>query len=752
MKHTGDFPSHLIDPKEKNDKWCKDYMRAAYSKRSRCYTYQRRKDWVENYKYADGNQPNDKYVNWLSKYEDEYKRKIGYMNLDLSILSPIPKFMDAVIGYLSNIDYRTRATAINPEAVDKREEYRHRMQAMMQLAEFEAEIEQMAGMSLGGDQEMLPETEEELNIMMHTSYQTNEERFAELATKAVKDQSDWDEIKLKLYRDWFVTGVNTLEVTTNPVNGAIQINHWSPPNVIHEEFEGFVYDGEYIGVIETKTLGEVSKECDKPMTEKQLMEVAKAHMRYTNSVSDLTSENSYINPDNNYEYYESQKLQVLKMYWYSWDYKKKERKQLPNGETYVFDKPFKTRLGTKTTKTGAMSETYEVSKKTVYQGYWVLGTDFVYNCGKHYDISRDRDNPKECHLPGKLIRFANKSHIERLMPLEDAIHQNWLRLQNAVAKAKPKGAVIDLSAIENLTIDGKPVPARQAIEMYNHTGDLIVRRSTGNDLLNPTYGETVKEMEGGLGSQANDFISLHNFYIMEMREVSGINEIFSAAPQIAERKALGVAKMEMAATENSLSLIVKRFFQLNKKVTIDILSKLQIRERNDTLKWLRKKIGPKLVDAITEAHQFGHMEFNLEFIKKPGHQEKQYVRELIMTALNKTNNQLPGGIEFDDALYLLDLVERDQLELAQIVMSQRIRKKRERDQQYQERSMQVQSQEIQKQQAAAAQMKMQEEKIETDEKIRFDEAATQHNIRENAAKQQGESILESQKARYQIQE
>ena len=79
--------------------------------------HQKRRRLTEQRAYAEGLQSTTKYKDLMNKSGDD-----SYLNLDWSIVPIVPKFVDIIVGSMTNQDYKVSCTAIDPISTQKRKD------------------------------------------------------------------------------------------------------------------------------------------------------------------------------------------------------------------------------------------------------------------------------------------------------------------------------------------------------------------------------------------------------------------------------------------------------------------------------------------------------------------------------------------------------------------------------------------------------------------------------------------------------
>lgn len=685
FKDTDDilyFPSHLMDPKDKDENWHLSYCKAAYQQfksNREFFTYNRRKDWIENRKYAEGNQDTNKYKQWMTQVQDDDGNKVGFMDLDWSILSIIPKYRDVVLSYLEKTELEIDVTNLNPVASDERETFKHRLWSIKQLQNHFRKMEGLAETELGSPSvPFLPETQEELELFMNNSFKLNDEIAMELGLEGISYKNNWFEMSKQVREDLFDNGIGACKCYVDARTGEIKYDYVDPVNLVIQSSRNKQFKGvERIGHVVTKTIAQLKLETGDQFNEEQWMEIANLWGgRNGNPTRTFGIDADYVNTDD-YDYeYDSYTVNVLELFWYSINSLKLERQE-KHGDEFIYMKDY-------SDKVKKDSKEQRVDVQVVHQCHWILHTDYVYNWGILNDMSRYADNLKECMLPIHVYRLSNKSHLERMIPLADAIQLTWLKIQNAKAKAAPHGFKVELGALENISIDGMgDLTPLQVLEIYNQTGKMIYKSNStfedDGEGTSATDHKVIEELQGGMGSTFQELIADLNNSIQMLQEVSGVNDIIAASTPN-PKQPVGTSKMAVQATHNTLYPLVSGFMSLKEDISKDALEKLKLQTRyNDEVKYNYKALGSSLLKTIKISSDYSNNFYGLKVQRRASEEQRQHILNAAMQALNQRSKTGSGGIEYGDYLTITRLAESGNLKLCEALLNYRIQKRRKLD-------------------------------------------------------------------------
>ena len=127
-----------------------------------------------------------------------------------------------------------------------------------------------------------------------------------------------------------------------------------------------------------------------------------------------------------------------------------------------------------------------MSYATVYGGSYIVGTEMIYNYGLKKNIPRNvhditRARMSYSPIAVNMRRLRPKSMVASVIGFADQLQITHLKIQQAIAKAKPDGLIIDVEGLENVQLGkgGDCSPLRFRIFMsrlvFSITGLKILR-------------------------------------------------------------------------------------------------------------------------------------------------------------------------------------------------------------------------------------------------------------------------------------
>jgi hypothetical protein len=157
-------------------------------------------------KFAGGYQDPDQYRDLIAVSGD-----MSYMNLDWSIVPIIPKFVDLVVNSITNYEYSIKARAIDPVAQDQKKKKEMELKTKLVSKNFLLNLQEMSGVPMIGENEFLPESEDEIELYMELGYKQAAEIAIEQGLALAMDINDWNELAKRVVRDLVVLGTGAVK-------------------------------------------------------------------------------------------------------------------------------------------------------------------------------------------------------------------------------------------------------------------------------------------------------------------------------------------------------------------------------------------------------------------------------------------------------------------------------------------------------------------------------------------------------------
>ena len=708
------FPSDWIDPKLKHEKkYNIEYAKAAY------YLWQsdaclipstRRTDYITNRKYAEGNQDNTKYKrSWThTEIDGNTKKQYSYADLNYSVVSVIPKYRDIVLGYLEKLDYEPVLSAIDPLSDSQRRGKRYELWAKKKLNDMMMEAQIMAQM--GEEDQQLPQTQEELDMYMNNFKLATEIAMAGILNLDF-DVNKWPEVAKKVREDLFDNAIaGTREYTTK--GGRHVIRYVDPVNLfVRKTRSNECFGSNAIGEVIEMTISALYADAGDAFSLEEYKKIASQYGFSTNRANDIYD--GYIDTDSDQyqaniflQQWGDTKIRVFDLTWFTIDDEYYEERTNAQGEKrtvpadYGYSPPiysyaqdgdrfYKTNNKTKKQEDITKDAFYKgrnkpqkkagkSSAKMVYGCKWIVGSanegheGFVYDYGKMTDIPREPQNIKETNLPYHIYRYSNKSIVERMMPLADSYMLAWLKIQNAMSRARPKGVIVEITALENMSIGGKPFSPLQSLAVFDATGNLIYKGTGAQG--DPTRHRPVEETNGGMGSEWQELIGYLNTVEEMIQRVSGFNDVFAAISPDPKQSVAG-SKMAINQSYNAIQSMLSGFNNIYLRTAKSSSLRFQIMSHYGQLKGYEGAIGEAAKKIIEYGEDMSLIEFGIKMDIRPTSEQKAKIEAAALQAMNTRDAQGIPQITYSDYLFVIRCLDGGNLKYAESVLAYRINKR-----------------------------------------------------------------------------
>lgn len=649
MSNTG-FPSDFVDPKQKETKdYGVKYFKAMYSTwRNRFNGEEKVKRYIENRKYAEGLQSTSIYLDLLGLTDT------SYLNLNLSVVPIIPKYVDLLIGEFTNTEYRVVANAIDPISRSTYDDIRAEMITKMLLKPFNDQLKQIDGVGFGIDDKEVPQDMEEIELHLQMNARLDTEIAMEEMIKFIHVNNDIEEVKRKLYRDLIVLKKGAITTYVDE-NQNIKIRYIDPVNMIHSYSEKDDYsDIRYWGEVVYMDIFQLRRASKGQLSEEDLFEVAKCNSNKHNN-REFTYGGSYISYYNStYSNtgccdYDDFLIAILDGEFHSINTKTFEEKDNNYGGIFYNERKF----GYEPSQEAKKRKVSNIDIDYVYKGMWVIGTDYILDYGMKTDMIRPKKNG--VYSPDttlSVIMFSpdkyedeNKSLVERMIPHADAIQLISLKIQQLMAKMTPPGLAVDVSVLTNLNLGKGESTPLQALEIYHQTGNYFYNGMIEGSM--PVNRQPISELHNSMGNALSELIGLYEFHKQQIRDITGINEERDAS-SFDKRQSQALAQMSLSNSRNSTKIISysfeKMFNQLNKNLTF-MIQDLVEKEGSDSL---INVIGRQSYNTLDITKKLSASEFGIFIETLPSADERQFLEQNLQQSISTKELRVEDAITIRD--------------------------------------------------------------------------------------------------------
>jgi hypothetical protein len=285
--------------------------------------------------------------------------------------------------------------------------------------------------------------------------------------------------------------------------------------------------------------------------------------------------------------------------------------------------------------------------EVVYQGYYIVGTDMVMDYGIAKNMAKPNSKRSSVVLPYAIymydnIDMRNKSMMEMAAPMIRQLDLTYFKLQQIIAKARPSGIAVDITALEDIDLGlGGDLTPLQIQEVYDQTGNYYYKSvSTDEDRR---VQAPITPIVSDIMNNVNSVITTWKFHSERLREYIGLNEYVDSS-SINPRVGARVVESQVAASNNAIRYIWDSYKSIKERTAgfcaikfwDDVIF-------NDNSQYV-DVIGEDNVKYIRENKEdLCEIDFNLKLESVASDEEKQLIESDIQAALN---NQL---IDLKDA-------------------------------------------------------------------------------------------------------
>jgi len=720
-KKSRTFPDPLALPSEKLQKsYGLKYAKAIESNWGKIddesATYQkRRREFERNRDYANGTQDTTIYKQILNSL-DPNNGDGTLLNLDWAPVPIVPKFVKIVVNKILSSDPYPNLQAIDPLSSSKKDAKKRKLQAQIRNKDLYSMMNQ-SGIKMESDPSQIPDTLEEAEIFIDTNIKTDAEIAAQVATDITLQWNDFNDSTFRRCVNDLVTLGMAVVKRQNDPNYGISTEYVDPSDFVHSYTEDPNFkDLVYAGHVKTITIEELKRVAGNEFTEEEFEKLAKQVAGKFSNDSSVFGRKYHDDKRDRMVYgYDEYRVQVLDFEFLSVDCMYFEDKENRFGNKNFF---FKGESYSEPKSSVFERQSHKMENGTVYGGKYIVGTDYIYGYGiktnipkNIHDISRARLSYSA--VATNLRRMMPKSIVGSITGFADQLQLTHLKIQQAVAKAKPDGLIVDIEGLDNVQLGrGGELQPLEIQDIYEQTGVFYYRsKNPEGGFQNPP----VRPLDNTIRN-INELIGLYNHYLRMIRDATGINEAMDGSTPKSE-DLVGVREQAIAGGNNAIYDVTHSSMMLYKRVVEDVIKCLQILPGDSPLYSIYENaVGATNMGVITSFAELPMYNFGVVVKKQMDDKDRAYLEQNIQIALSQKE------IDIEDAIAIRQLRDVDQAERLLVVR----RKKRIKQQMEQaQANSQAQAQANIQTAQAASQAKAQEMQLKAQLDMRMEEMKAQ---------------------------
>ena len=671
--------------------------------------------------YARGEQPIQKYKDELSINGD-----LSYLNLDWKPVPILSKFVDIVVNGISQKAYEIKAYAQDPSSVKKRTSYASKMYEDMLAKEYIENIKNTLGIDLyqTPNPDVIPETEEELELHMQLGYKQAIEIAEEEAISSVMAQNKYNLVRRRLNMDLAVCGIAACKTNFNTSNG-ITVDYVDPAYMVYSYTEDPNFeDIYYVGEIKSITIPELKKEFP-DISEEELKRIQA-----------MPGNRQYVT---GWGGYDENTVQVLYFDYKTYHNQVFKIKQTDQGLMKAIEKP-----DTFNPPESDMFERVSRSIEVLYSGAKVLGTDTLLKWELAENMSRPYADTTKVEMnysicAPRMYKGRIDSLVSKCIGFADMIQITHLKLQQVLSRMVPDGVYLDMDGLAEVDLgNGTNYNPAEALNMYFQTGSIVGRSLTQDGEMNRGKVPIQELQSSSGGAKIQSLITTYQYYLQMIRDVTGLNEARDGS--LPDRNTLvGLQKLAANASNTATRHINQSSLYITLRIAENIALKIaDALEFPLTAESLKNSISAFNVETLRQVEDLNLHDFGIFLELEPDEEEQAKLEANIQVALQS------GNIDLDDAI---DLRQIKNIKLANQMLKIKRKKKQKQDMLTQQSNIQAQAAAQAETAEKTAMAEVQKQEAISGSKVQYEQARTEMEIK----KMEVQAQLDQQKMQMQHQ-
>jgi len=671
--------------------------------------------------YARGEQPIQKYKDELSINGD-----LSYLNLDWKPVPILSKFVDIVVNGISQRAYEIKAYAQDPSSVQKRTSYASKIYEDMLAKDYIENIKQVLGIDLyqTPNTDLIPETQEELELHMQLSYKQSVEIAEEEAITTVFAQNKYDLIRRRLNMDLTVCGIAASKTSFNTANG-ITVDYVDPAYMVYSYTEDPNFqDIYYVGEVKSITIPELKKEFPN-ISNEELERIQK-----------MPGNRQYVT---GFSGYDENTVQVLYFDYKTYHNQVFKIKQTDQGLLKAIEKP-----DTFNPPESDMFERVSRSIEVLYTGAKVLGTDTMLKWEMAENMSRPYADTTKVEMnyaicAPRMYKGRIDSLVSKCIGFADMIQLTHLKLQQVLSRIVPDGVYLDMDGLAEVDLgNGTNYNPAEALNMYFQTGSIVGRSLTQDGEVNRGKVPIQELQSSNGGAKISSLINTYQYYLQMIRDVTGLNEARDGS--LPDRNTLiGLQKLAASASNTATKHINQSSLYITLKIAENISLKIaDALEFPLTAESLKNSISSFNAKTLEQISALNLHDFGIFLELEPDEEEQAKLEQNIQVALQNS------GIDLDDAI---DVRQIKNLKLANQMLKIKRKRKQKQDMEIQQSNIQAQAAAQAETAEKTAMAEVQKQEAISGSKVQYEQARTEMEIK----KMEVQSQLDQQKMQMQHQ-
>lgn len=459
--------------------------------------------------WAEGNQPVQYLIDQTITRQAGGDPNSSWLNLDYTPPAIIPPFIDGIVGDFMGLKYRVKCNAMDNESQSKKLAEKNKEFNLIKYADLLKDIEVTTGIptpkSKYADEEEVEVEYENFKLGLEEAVQESVQNILETCgIENIQRRLFYDLVNLKMACVRCFYDINYM-TKFEYIDPELYISSTN----LKEDFSDVNIEGH----IEFMTIGELKRQsgCDN----ETLYKIAQ---KYAGQLGNVQTIGAYQVGllDSQYTWY-SNLIMVFHFRYLTIDTENYKIKENKFGKTRVYKGE------------GKFNSEKSLSKRiqNVYEGSWVVSSDYVYNYKKAENMVRQRMNDAfSTQTQTGYFKFApnmrygiNKSHTERAIPFAKQCHLAFLKIQHFAQKAVPPGYKVNISGMEAVDLgNGKTEFDPLAMTIFHEQTGKLLYSLDGEGGLDKGVRSPIEPFVIPIG-EVDKLIGIYNFNLEQIRQV-----------------------------------------------------------------------------------------------------------------------------------------------------------------------------------------------------------------------------------------
>jgi hypothetical protein len=572
--------------------------------------------------------------------------------------------------------------------------------------------------------DVIPETEEELELHMQLGYKQAIEIAEEEAISSVMAKNKYNLVRRRLNMDLAVCGIAACKTNFNTSNG-ITVDYVDPAYMVYSYTEDPNFeDIYYVGEIKSITIPELKKEFPN-ISEEELKRIQA-----------MPGNRQYVT---GWGGYDENTVQVLYFDYKTYHNQVFKIKQTDQGLMKAIEKP-----DTFNPPESDMFERVSRSIEVLYSGAKVLGTDTLLKWELAENMSRPYADTTKVEMnysicAPRMYKGRIDSLVSKCIGFADMIQITHLKLQQVLSRMVPDGVYLDMDGLAEVDLgNGTNYNPAEALNMYFQTGSIVGRSLTQDGEMNRGKVPIQELQSSSGGAKIQSLITTYQYYLQMIRDVTGLNEARDGS--LPDRNTLvGLQKLAANASNTATRHINQSSLYITLRIAENIALKIaDALEFPLTAESLKNSISAFNVETLRQIEDLNLHDFGIFLELEPDEEEQAKLEANIQVALQS------GNIDLDDAI---DLRQIKNIKLANQMLKIKRKKKQKQDMLTQQSNIQAQAAAQAETAEKTAMAEVQKQEAISGSKVQYEQARTEMEIK----KMEVQAQLDQQKMQMQHQ-